>query len=123
MMNLSRTFAVCTFAALAVFALANSLPAQEINTPIITVRSLPPTQPKRVKTRFAVLHMFINTIQVRSLVNGLEIHTFTYSDQINSGMQALFEQGGYQYGDIVTIWYLPRTDIALKIKGTPSKPR
>jgi hypothetical protein len=112
-----------TFAALAVFALANPLRAQEINTPIITVRSFPPAQPKRVKTRFSVLHMFINSIQVRSLVNGLEIHTFTYSDPINSGMQAIFEQGGFQYGDIVTIWYLPRTDIALKIKGTPSKPR
>jgi hypothetical protein len=122
-MNLSRTFAIWTLAALAVFFLAYPLRAQEINTPIITVRSLPPAQPKLVKTRFEVLHMFIDTIQVRSLVNGLEIHTFTYTDQIRYGMQAVFEQGGFQYGDLVTIWYLPRTDIALKIKGKPSKPR
>jgi hypothetical protein len=123
MMNLNRTFAILMVAALAIGIMANPLRAQEINTPIITVKSLPPAQPKPVKTRFEVLHMFIDTIQVRSLVNGLEIHTFTYTDQIRYGMQAVFEQGGFQYGDIVTIWHLPRTDIALKIKGTPSKPR
>jgi len=109
-------------AALSYPALTIPLRAQQISSAII-IRSSPPAPPKTLKTRFEVLHMFINTIQVRSLANGLEIHTFTYSDQIRAGMQGVFEQGGYQYGDIVTIWYQPRTDVALKIKGKPSKPR
>ena len=122
-MNRSSSLTIVALAALGGCALAIPVRAQEIITPVITIKSSPPTQPRRVKTRFQVLHMFIDTIQVRSLVNGLEIHTFTYSDQIRAGMQSAFEQGAYHYGDVITIWYLPRTDIALKINGTPSKPR
>ena len=74
------------------------------------------------KTRFEVLHMMTTGIQVRSLANGLEIHTFTYSDQIRDPMRKLLDQGGYQYGDKVEIQYQPGTEVALKIKGKPSKP-
>jgi len=77
---------------------------------------------KPAKTRFEVLHMMSTSIQVRSLVNGLEIHTFIYSDQIRDSMQKLLDQGGYQYGDKVEIQYQPGSDVALKIKGKPSKP-
>jgi hypothetical protein len=37
-------------------------------------------------------------------------------------MQKLLDQGGYQFGDKVVIQYLPGTEVALKIKGKPSKP-
>jgi hypothetical protein len=37
-------------------------------------------------------------------------------------MQKLFDQGGYQYGDKVEIWYMQGTDVAVRIKGKPSKP-
>ena len=61
-------------------------------------------------------------IQVRSLVNEREIHTFSYSDRIRDQMQKMLDQGGYQYGDKVVIWYQPGTEMALRIKGKPSKP-
>jgi len=78
---------------------------------------------KIVKAHFEVLHMLYNSIQVRSVENMREIHTFAYSDRIRDEMQGLFNQGGYQYGDKVRIWYQPGAEIALKIKGKPSKPQ
>ncbi len=36
-------------------------------------------------------------------------------------MQKVFNAGGYKYGDEVVIWYQQGTDVALKIKGKPSK--
>jgi len=55
------------------------------------------------------------------LANPLEIHTFTYSNQILSRMQNLFDHGGYQYGDKVVINYKTGAEVALKIKGKPPK--
>jgi len=121
-MNQSKIFALLPAAALAVCALAMPARAQEINTPIITIKSAQKPESTLVKARFEVLHMLPNAIQVRSLANGLEIHTFSYSDQIRDKMQLLFNQGGFQYGDKVTIWYQAGTEVALKIKGKPSKP-
>jgi hypothetical protein len=116
-----RTFALLAFAALAACTTPFFARAQEINTPVITIKSNPPST-KPVKTRFEVLHMLSNSIQVRSLTNGLEVHTFAYSSQIQDTMQKLFDAGGYQYGDKVEIWHMQGAEIALKIKGKPSKP-
>jgi len=77
---------------------------------------------KRIEKRFEVMHMFINSIQVRNPDNLLEIHTFAYSDQIRDHMQELFGKGGYQYGDRVKIVYRPGEEVALRIKGRHSKP-
>ncbi|MBZ5662800.1 MAG: hypothetical protein LAO08_20560 [Acidobacteriia bacterium] len=121
-MTRNKKFALLALISLAFCAARISARAQDINTPVITIKSAPPASPKPLKTRFEVLHMFTNSIQVRSLVNGLEVHTFIYSDQIHDSMQKLFDQGGYQYGDKVEIWYMQGTEVALKIKGKPSKP-
>jgi hypothetical protein len=66
--------------------------------------------------------MMVNAIQVQSLADQREIHTFLYSDHIRGQMQNLFNHGGYQYGDKVKILYQPGSEIALNIKGKPSKP-
>src|ERR1700720_3153 len=111
--------------ACALCALAFSASAQVTTSPVIKLKPVhtqQPQQAKPAKTQFEVLHMMTTGIQVRSLVNGLEIHTFTYSDQIRDPMRKLLDQGGYQYGDKVEIQYQPGTEIALKIKGKPSKP-
>jgi hypothetical protein len=67
--------------------------------------------------------MMTNAIQVQSLADQREIHTFVYSDRIRGEMQSLLRQGGYQFGDKVKIVYQPGTEIALNIKGKPSKPK
>ena len=96
--------------------------AQVTTAPTIKLKPVHTQEAKPSKTRFEVLYMMTTGIQVRSLVNGLEIHTFAYSDQIRDAMVKLHDQGGYQYGDKVEIQYQPGTEVALSIKGKPSKP-
>jgi hypothetical protein len=96
--------------------------AQVTTAPTIKLKPVRTQEAKPLKTRFEVLYMMTTGIQVRSLVNGLEIHTFAYSDQIRDAMLKLLDQGGYQYGDKVEIQYQPGTEVALSIKGKPSKP-
>jgi hypothetical protein len=81
-----------------------------------------PQSQKIIKARFEVLHMLYQSIQVRSLVNMRELHTFTYSPEIRDKMQNILNAGGYQYGDKVEVWYRRGGDVAVKIKGKPSKP-
>ena len=96
--------------------------AQVTTAPTIKLKPVHTREARPAKTRFEVLYMMTTGIQVRSMVNGLEIHTFTYSDQIHDAMVKLLDQGGYQYGDKVEIQYQPGTEVALSIKGKPSKP-
>jgi hypothetical protein len=121
-MTHNKKFALLLVAAFVVCAALISAPAQGTNARAATAEPAQTNESKPVKARFEVLHMLYNSIQVRSLVDQREIHTFTYSDQIRDQMQKLFDQGGYQYGDKVTIWYQPGKEVALKIKGKPSKP-
>ena len=117
----NKKFALVLAAAFVFCVTAISVRAQAPAAPIV-VKSKPATAEKPIKTRFEVLRMMINAVQVRSLADEREIHTFIYSDQIRDRMQALFNSGGYQYGDRVEIRYKHGTDVALDIKGKPSKP-
>jgi hypothetical protein len=78
---------------------------------------------KPIKVHFEVVHMLYQSLQVRSLTDMREIHTFTYSPAIRDKMQNIFNAGGYQYGDKVVVWYKRGDDVAFKIKGKPSKPK
>lgn len=121
----NKRFSLLLAAAAVLCLLAISARAQVTTAPVIKLKPVhtrQPQQAKPAKTTFEVLHMMTTGIQVRSLTNGLEIHTFTYSDKIHDAMQVRLNQGGYQYGDKVEIEYQPGTEIALKIKGKPSKP-
>jgi hypothetical protein len=120
-MTRNKRFSLLLVAAAALCAAAVSARAQVTTAPVIKLKPVHTQQAKPAKTRFEVLHMMTTGIQVRSLVNGMEIHTCTYADQIRDAMQKLLDQGGYQYGDQVEIQYQPGTEIALKIKGKPSK--
>jgi hypothetical protein len=121
----NKRFSLWLVAAGAMCAAALSTSAQVTTAPVIKLKPVHTQQAKQTKpekTQFEVLYMMRTGIQVRSLINGLEIHTFTYSDQIRDAMLKLLDQGGYQYGDKVEIQYQPGTEVALKIKGKPSKP-
>jgi hypothetical protein len=121
-MTHKNKFALLLLAAGAVWAAAVPVRAQETTAPMIKAKPMRTAAAKPTRTRFEVLHMMTTAIQVRSLVNQREIHTFAYSDQIRDQMQKLLDQGGYQYGDKIQIRYQPGTEVALKIKGKPSKP-
>jgi hypothetical protein len=121
MMTRNKKFALFFLAVLVACSAAISARAQATDAPIV-IKSKPAPKVKHLKERFEVLHMMINAIQVRSLADERDIRTFLYSDQIRDRMQAMFNNGGYQYGDKVVIYYMPRSDVALNIKGKPSKP-
>jgi hypothetical protein len=118
----NRKLALLLLAVGAAWATSTVAPAQEVTRPIIPIKPLHPPNEKPVKSRFQVLRMMTTAIQVQSVADEREIHTFAYSDQIRDQMRNLLDQGGYQYGDKVVIEYRPGTEVALKIKGKPSKP-
>ena len=127
-MTRNRTSAFSLAAALALCAALVAGYAPRVNAQTTAqngAQSAPaPAAPaeKLIKTRFEVLHMMYQAIQVRSLVNMREIHTFTYSPEIRGEMQSVFNSGGYRYGDKIVVWYKRGGDVAFKIKGKPSKP-
>ena len=77
---------------------------------------------KPVWLKAEVIHADQLSLLVREEDNGLNIHTFTYSDKAREKIQAVLEAGGYQYGDKIKVRYMPGKTEALDIRGGPSKP-
>ena len=75
-----------------------------------------------VKFEGFVMNANIAQITARSKNSELTIQTFPLSQAASAKMQQIVDQGGYQYGDKVTIYYNPTTMQAAKFKGKPSKP-
>ena len=80
-----------------------------------------PQSARIVKTHFVVQVMTYQSIVVHSPSDFRNTHTFSFSPAIRDKMQKLFNAGPYQYGDNISVWYRSGTDVALKIKGKPSK--
>lgn len=108
-------------AAAAALAALFSMPAGaqvDVNQPI-AIKTL---KPKRAKFEGRVMRMTPEAITVRGRENELAVRTFTYSPKVAPQMRKIFDRGGYQFGDKVTVEFQPGSDVALKIKGKPSKP-
>jgi hypothetical protein len=75
-----------------------------------------------VKFEGFVMNANIAQITARAKKSELTILTFPLSQEVSAKMQKIVDQGGYQYGDKVTVYYNPTTMQAMKIKGKPSKP-
>jgi hypothetical protein len=99
--------------------LASSAPAVSAQN----ASPLAPQSQKIIKTHFVVMQMMYQSLQVRSVVDARELHTFTYSPAIRDKMLNILNAGGYQFGDNVVVWYKPGENVAFKIKGKPSKPK
>ena len=69
-----------------------------------------------------IMHANIAQITARAKGSDLTILTFPLSEQASQKMQQIVDQGGYQYGDKITVYYNPATMEAMKFKGKPSKP-
>jgi hypothetical protein len=121
-MTHNNKIAFLILAAVVAWAAAVPACAQITTAPVVQAKPLRTAVAKPTSARFEVLHMMSTSIQVRSLANQREVHTFVYSDQIRGQMQKLFYRGGYRYGDRIKIRYHPGTEVALKIIGKPSKP-
>jgi hypothetical protein len=62
-------------------------------------------------------------ITVKALGNDMALQTFSLSADAAAKMQQIIDKGGYQYGDRVTVIYNSVNQVALKIKGKPSRPQ
>ncbi len=69
-----------------------------------------------------VVHADSHSIIVREQSNGMAIHTFNFAPELQDKMQAMLDSGGFQYGDKISILYMPGQTVALRIHGKPSKP-
>jgi hypothetical protein len=114
------------FAALAIVAAGigiASAPARAQGTSVDTSAPIVVKQ-KAVKAlwlKAEVIHADRLSMMVRDEANGMNIHTFTYSDKAREKMEAVLSAGGYQYGDKIKIRYMPGKTEALEIRGAPSK--
>jgi hypothetical protein len=120
-MTRNKTHALMLAAAFAIcgVVLIGSAPAAGAQS----APGLSPQAQKIIKTHFVVMHMMYQSLQVRSVADARELHTFSYSPAIRDKMQNILSAGGYQFGDNVVVWYKPGENIAYKIKGKPSKPK
>ena len=70
-----------------------------------------------------VMHANTAQITVRAKGSDMALQTFTLSPDASARMQQIVDRGGYQYGDRVTIIYNTANQMALKIRGRPSRPQ
>jgi hypothetical protein len=69
-----------------------------------------------------IVHANVVQVTVRAKGDDLGIQTFPLNQDVAAKMQKIVDNGGYQYGDKVTIYYDPSSRAAVKIKGKPSRP-
>jgi hypothetical protein len=69
-----------------------------------------------------IIHANIAQVTVRAKGDDLGIQTFALNQTVSAQMQRIVDQGGYQYGDKITVYYDPSSHTAVKIKGKPSRP-
>lgn len=93
--------------------------AQVSDAPLIRVKV---KTPKSQHFKGEVLHADAISMVVRDRKDPRFIRTFTYAPKVKEQMDKVLARGGYQYGDKVEIRYQAGDDVALAIKGRPSKP-
>jgi hypothetical protein len=116
---------------LGTFAVSRAAAQDPILTPIIVnevapivVKALTP-KPKPTglqKYEGTIMNANIAQVTVRAKGNDMGIQTFALNQEVSAKMQKIVDNGGYQYGDKVTVYYDPASHTAVRIKGKPSRP-
>jgi hypothetical protein len=125
--------AVCVFGAAIFGTVAASRAAAQdpVLTPIIVSEVAPivvsavtpkPKPPGIVKFEGTIVNANTAQVTARAKNNELSLQTFTLNPEVATKMQKIVDNGGYQYGDKVTIYYDATSRTAVKIKGKPSRP-
>ncbi|HEY2457704.1 MAG TPA: hypothetical protein VGI13_10405 [Candidatus Acidoferrum sp.] len=100
-------------------------------TPIIVDTAVPivvnAIKPKPKNTGLAkfegtVMHANVAQVTAKAKGNDMAIQTFPLSDTASTKMQQVVDNGGYQYGDKITLYYDPQSLKVIKFKGKPSRP-
>jgi hypothetical protein len=91
--------------------------------PIIIKAITPKPKPMGMqKFEGTIVNSNIAQVTVRAKGNDLGIQTFALNQTVAAKMQKIVDNGGYQYGDRVTVYYDPSSNVAVRIKGKPSRP-
>jgi hypothetical protein len=109
-----------------VTAAAAAAAVAKVAAPVITkvydvVTRRQPTPEGSEWLKAEVIHADAVTLIVRERDNGMAIHTFNFSSDLQPKMQAMLDKGGFQYGDKVSILFMPQQTVALRVHGKPSK--
>ena len=95
----------------------------DVVVPVVVKVLTPKPQPVGiVKFEGTIVNSNIAQVTVRAKGNDMGIQTFALNQDVSTKMQKIVDNGGYQYGDKVTIYYDAATHTAVKIKGKPSRP-
>jgi hypothetical protein len=87
---------------------------------MVTMRHPTPEGSEWLKAE--VIHADAVTLIVRERANGMAIHTFNFSSDLQPKMQAMLDKGSFQYGDKVSILFMQgQQTVALRIHGKASK--
>lgn len=78
-------------------------------------------KPKRDKFKGTVVVANRAQFTVQGLQNQRVVRTYHYSPKAWEKMVQVIDRGGYQFGDKVEVISEPGSDVALEIKGKPSK--
>jgi len=91
--------------------------------PIVVEKLTPKPKPTGLqKFEGTIVHANIAQVTVRARGSDLTIQTFPLDQTVSTKMQKIVDNGGYQFGDKVTVYYDPTSRTAVKIKGKPSRP-
>jgi len=91
--------------------------------PIVIQALTPKPKPTGVqKFEGTIVNANIAQVTVRAKGNDMGIQTFALNQVVSAKMQKIVDNGGYQYGDKVTVYYDAASHTAVKIKGKPSRP-
>ncbi|MGO9844962.1 MAG: hypothetical protein ACLPZF_27775 [Candidatus Acidiferrales bacterium] len=97
--------------------------ANEVAPIVVKVLTPKPKVPAGLeKFEGYIVHANIAQVTVRAKGNDMGIQTFALNQTVSAQMQRIVDQGGYQYGDKITVYYDPSSHTAVKIKGKPSRP-
>jgi hypothetical protein len=133
---MNRSFAIlagcaAALAAMSTVGVSRASAQDPILTPIIVSEAAPivvktltpkPKPTGLVKFQGYIVHANIAQVTVRSRDNQMALQTFSLDQTVSTKMQKIVDNGGYQFGDKVTVYYDPNSHVARKIKGKPSRP-
>ncbi len=76
-----------------------------------------------VKYRGTVVTANVASMVVRNPNDPREQMGFSFSPEMRNKMIAVMTAGGFRYGDKITVYYVYGSNVVVKMRGKPSKPK
>ena len=93
----------------------------QVSQPVVVKSPKPST--KLLKYSGTVISANSATITLRNPENPQLVQSFSFCPQVRDQMVKILTEGGFQYGDKVTVKHAAGSDVAQSMHGKPSKPR